>query len=503
MKKIFFFVSLLSISFSLFADLSGLSEARELAEKGIIVDQSSMAQEYRINTSLDLQESAMYRLSDSIIRQEVLGIALKLRGIDLPSWYTCRDFYRDTGEWWVCRAAELSADYGIVTRANLYFRPRDVLTLAEALGITFKALDISLSNTSTSSISGSLPAWQKRLILTIQEKQITLNVRDDNGRWIAVYDPRIGSSISGFNMSHRLTRGQFFQLVITLLDYQDSTDPTAHCTVYNDGCNDCVRGDEWASCTKRMCIWQGIPSCSECESGYILKNNRCVRTFQTKCVQEGWFADSGYVYPEENMKYFECCSGLKSAPHKEADTIADIANVCIREGDGYCDPRYESIYNSSDCRTTSFDDSICQSYYDGCNSCSKSSNGQIICTMRACVGITEPAYCTTYKTYTPINEITDRQFSDKILNEIRNYTKDLSCTSSDQCKWKLFGQNPCGSSSIGVQYSSKNIDMTLFETKTSYYTNMQKLFNQSYPVFGTCALMAPPPPLSCVNGICQ
>ena len=69
-----------------------------------------------------------------------------------------------------------------MTRANLFFRPRDVLTLAEALGITIKALNIQLSNTSTNAISGSLPEWQKRLILTIQEQNITLNVRDDNGR---------------------------------------------------------------------------------------------------------------------------------------------------------------------------------------------------------------------------------------------------------------------------------------------------------------------------------
>ena len=82
----------------------------------------------------------------------------------------------------MCRAAELSADYGIVTRANLYFRPRDFLTLGEALGIVIKALDIPLSNTSTNTISGTLPAWQKRIVLTVQEKQITLNVRDDNGR---------------------------------------------------------------------------------------------------------------------------------------------------------------------------------------------------------------------------------------------------------------------------------------------------------------------------------
>lgn len=85
MKKTTFLLALLCTSFSLFADYSGLTEARELASQGIIVDQSSMAGQYRINTSLDLQESAMYRLSDLIIRQEVLGIALKLKGVDLPN----------------------------------------------------------------------------------------------------------------------------------------------------------------------------------------------------------------------------------------------------------------------------------------------------------------------------------------------------------------------------------------------------------------------------------
>lgn len=170
MKKILFFVTLVSISLSLFAESSGLTEARELAEMGVIVDQSTMVQASPVSTSLDMQESAMYRLSDLIIRQEVLGMALKLKGVDLPSGYTCRDFYRDTGEWWVCRAAELSADYGIVTRANLYFRPRDVLTLAEALGITIKALDIPLSNTPTTTIQGNMPDWQKRIFLTIKEE---------------------------------------------------------------------------------------------------------------------------------------------------------------------------------------------------------------------------------------------------------------------------------------------------------------------------------------------
>ena len=64
----------------------------------------------------------------------------------------------------------------ILSRANTLFRPRATLTLAEALGIVIKSLNISLSNTSTSTVSGPLPAWQKRIILTIQEKQI---------RWIS------------------------------------------------------------------------------------------------------------------------------------------------------------------------------------------------------------------------------------------------------------------------------------------------------------------------------
>lgn len=86
-------------------------------------------------------------------------------------------------------------------------------------------------------------------------------------------------------MSYRVTRGQFFQIVTALLKYQDNQNPTAHCTVYNDGCNDCSTGEFGIMCTERECIWQGIPSCSECEAGYVLDNNRCVKK-QTACVSE-------------------------------------------------------------------------------------------------------------------------------------------------------------------------------------------------------------------------
>lgn len=181
MKKIF--IAFLMVCFSVLAYANdGLSDARALAEQGIIVNQSTLSPVSGSSVTQDIQEASMYRLYDTIIRQEVLGIALKLRGVALPDSYVCRNYYRDTAEWWVCRAAELSADQDIVTRANLHFRPRDTLTLAEALGITIKALNIPLSTTPTSTIAGTEPDWQKRLVLTIAENQITLNVRDNAGR---------------------------------------------------------------------------------------------------------------------------------------------------------------------------------------------------------------------------------------------------------------------------------------------------------------------------------
>ncbi len=70
----------------------------------------------------------------------------------------------------MCRASEIAADYGLVTRANRHFRPRDTLTLAESLGILFRTLDIPLSQTSTRTLAGNVPDWQKRIILTINEQ---------------------------------------------------------------------------------------------------------------------------------------------------------------------------------------------------------------------------------------------------------------------------------------------------------------------------------------------
>ncbi len=78
MKKIIFSFFMLSVSVFAQTD-NGLSDARALAEQGIIVNQSAMSPVSNPSLATDVQEASMYRLYDSIIRQEVLGIALKLR----------------------------------------------------------------------------------------------------------------------------------------------------------------------------------------------------------------------------------------------------------------------------------------------------------------------------------------------------------------------------------------------------------------------------------------
>lgn len=502
MKKILalLFITLACSSHSYAATYDGLSDARALAEQGIIVNQSTMSPVSNPSLTTDVQEASMYRLYDTIIRQEVLGIALKLRWIQLSDSYSCRNYYRDTTEWWVCRAAELSADYDIVTRANLNFRPHDTLTLAEALGITIKALNINLSTTPTSTISGTLPDWQKRLVLTIQENQISLDVRDSSGQWIALYDPRIGGAVSGFDMSHRLTRGQFFQILTAFLAYRDNLNPVAHCTVYNDGCNDCTVINGVPACTERACFWQGIPSCSVCESGYTLENNRCVKK-QTSCIGL-WGVVSNYSLPPEYQTTGICCSWLTSIWSRE-EMIVGAPNICANVGDGICDARYESGYNSSDCRTgVAFDTSICQNYYDGCNSCSRTENGQTICTLMACF-VNWPAYCTSYVSYVPKNQTDDSLFIAKAVTEMRNYTKDLSCTTNAQCQWSMVGQKACGGPSAAIAFSTKNVDINLVTSKGTYITNAEKKFNETYGIMSDCMLIQPPAQLSCVNGTCQ
>lgn len=55
---------------------------------------------------------------------------------------------------------------------------------------------------------------------------------------------------------------------------------------------------------------------------------------------------------DESYSGYVCCSGLTRSERADGTTFADAGYTCIRQGDNYCDSRYENSYNSSDCRTT-------------------------------------------------------------------------------------------------------------------------------------------------------
>lgn len=72
-------------------------------------------------------------------------MALTVKGIPLPENYICKKYFTDvTKNDWVCRAVELAADNGIISRANTRARPMDTVTQAEALAILLKTGKVSL-----------------------------------------------------------------------------------------------------------------------------------------------------------------------------------------------------------------------------------------------------------------------------------------------------------------------------------------------------------------------
>lgn len=112
-------------------DVEDVDNANSLATSDIIVD-------HRDNI-------AAYRLDETISRQEVVGIAMKILGTPLLDNYNCLGYFSDAyfpanhTDSWVCRSLEMAADNELVSRANSVFRPKDSITRAEALAILMKA----------------------------------------------------------------------------------------------------------------------------------------------------------------------------------------------------------------------------------------------------------------------------------------------------------------------------------------------------------------------------
>ena len=105
--------------------MTDFDTAKYLADNGIITPQTT---------------ATKYRLDDNILRQEVIGMALKIKGVTLPENYTCKKYFADaTKNDWICRAVELAADNGIISRSNKYANPGKSITRAEAFSMVYNA----------------------------------------------------------------------------------------------------------------------------------------------------------------------------------------------------------------------------------------------------------------------------------------------------------------------------------------------------------------------------
>ncbi len=73
-------------------------------------------------------------------------MALKIKWITLPEKYTCKKYFSDvtSSNDWVCKAIEIAADNGIITRSNKYANPGMYITRAEALAMVMKAEGITI-----------------------------------------------------------------------------------------------------------------------------------------------------------------------------------------------------------------------------------------------------------------------------------------------------------------------------------------------------------------------
>lgn len=140
MKKIIPIALLLMSTMISAAGSKQLDYAEYLADKRVIVRQ-------RPNTN--------YRLDDNVLRQEVVGIAIRLTSLNfkdvetvvLPEPYTCENIFSDVGQdspnTWVCRSVEMASKNGIISTYEKLFRPEQYITQAEAIAMVLAAVELT------------------------------------------------------------------------------------------------------------------------------------------------------------------------------------------------------------------------------------------------------------------------------------------------------------------------------------------------------------------------
>ncbi len=152
-KIVLFFIALSPLIYS--ATPLETTIADTLASYDIIVNNS--------------KNPAGYRLADTITRAEAVGVALRVADISLPDKYFCKNYYRDVSynpvNNWICRAIEIAADSGIISRENTTARPSTPISRIEALAITMRAGRIPYArNVDRKNYPATMPQWQIDLL---------------------------------------------------------------------------------------------------------------------------------------------------------------------------------------------------------------------------------------------------------------------------------------------------------------------------------------------------
>lgn len=161
-----------------------------------------------------------YRLDETIARQEVIGMTLKLKGVALPLTYDCKGYFtdatfdKDSADAWVCRAVELAADRGLITQENTTTRPRDRITKAEALAMIWKGagLDISTSTGDDGTFfdaNGTAAVdWQENLL--------------QSARAAGIITPTVSGDKLLWKHNTPATRKEVFAIISTLLTLKNA-----------------------------------------------------------------------------------------------------------------------------------------------------------------------------------------------------------------------------------------------------------------------------------------
>lgn len=159
MKKTLLLVVFIGLFATSAYALNYLNYAEYLADKHVIVRQRPIEN---------------YVLSDRVLRQEVVGIAIRLTAgnfrnietINLPDPYTCENVFFDIKQnlpnSWACRSVEIAAKHGIITTNNKHFRPEEDITRAEAIAMVLSGVKLMPKT------DGSKP-WQE-VVMETSEK---------------------------------------------------------------------------------------------------------------------------------------------------------------------------------------------------------------------------------------------------------------------------------------------------------------------------------------------